>query len=178
MESRLSARWPSDSPAGLEIVAPGNVVAPVVIGGANWQNPSYDAIHSVMYVVALNGAMGYRSIPVKYEAGRQYQGGAPFRAGGFGKMGLVAIDTRTGSVKWEYPTYRLSMGAGALALQVAWYSSLRGTGTDRTGFHERKIPMAFPDRRHDRCFGHKLRSRRKAVRGHLRWKYDLQLCSA
>jgi len=93
----------------------GNVVAPVVIGGANWQNPSYDAIHSVMYVVALNGAMGYRSIPVKYEAGRQYQGGAPFPAGEFGKMGLLAIDTTTGSVKWEYPTFRVSMGAGVLA---------------------------------------------------------------
>ena len=93
----------------------GNVVAPVLIGGANWQNPSYDAIHSVMYVVALNGAMGYRSIPVKYEAGRQYQGGVPFPAGGFGKMGLLAIDTTTGSVKWQYPTFRLSMGAGALA---------------------------------------------------------------
>jgi PQQ-dependent dehydrogenase (methanol/ethanol family) len=93
----------------------GNVVSPILIGGANWQNPSYDPIHSIMYVVALDGGMGYRSVPVKYEAGRQYMGGTPFPGSASSKMGLMAIDTKTGSVMWEYPTYRFSMGAGALA---------------------------------------------------------------
>jgi PQQ-dependent dehydrogenase (methanol/ethanol family) len=93
----------------------GNVVSPILIGGSNWQNPSYDPIHSVMYVVALDGGMGYRSIPVNYEAGRQYMGGAPFPTDEPSKNALLAIDTMTGSVKWEYPTFRVSMGAGALA---------------------------------------------------------------
>jgi alcohol dehydrogenase (cytochrome c) len=68
-----------------------------------------------MYVVALDGGMGYRSIPVNYEAGRQYMGGAPFPTDEPSKNALLAIDTMTGSVKWEYPTFRVSMGAGALA---------------------------------------------------------------
>jgi PQQ-dependent dehydrogenase (methanol/ethanol family) len=95
--------------------AKGNVVSPILIGGSNWQNPSYDPIHSVMYVVALDGGMGYRSVPVNYEAGRQYMGGTPFPTDEPSKNALLAIDTMTGSVKWEYPTFRLSMGAGALA---------------------------------------------------------------
>jgi PQQ-dependent dehydrogenase (methanol/ethanol family) len=93
----------------------GNVVSPILIGGSNWQNPSYDPVHSMMYVVALDGGMGYRSVPVQYEAGRQYMGGRPFPSGEPSKMGLLAIDATSGEVKWEYPTYRISMGAGALA---------------------------------------------------------------
>jgi PQQ-dependent dehydrogenase (methanol/ethanol family) len=109
-------------PDGRPIFAPdwksspaGTIVAPLLVGGANWQNPSYDPIHSVEYVVGVNGSMGYRSLPAQYEAGRQYQAGTPLPGGGFGKMGLMAIDTRTGAVKWDYPTYRFSLGAGALA---------------------------------------------------------------
>jgi PQQ-dependent dehydrogenase (methanol/ethanol family) len=93
----------------------GNIVSPILVGGSNWQNPSYDPVHSMMYVVALDGGMGYRSVPVKYEAGRQYMGGRPFPADEPSKMALLAIDTKTGTVNWEYPTFRISMGAGALA---------------------------------------------------------------
>jgi alcohol dehydrogenase (cytochrome c) len=100
---------------GWQASSKGKVVSPILIGGSNWQNPSYDPVHSVMYVVALNGGMGYRSVPVKYEAGRQYMGGAPFPSGEPAKSSLLAIDTRTGVVKWEYPTFRISMGAGVLA---------------------------------------------------------------
>jgi alcohol dehydrogenase (cytochrome c) len=93
----------------------GSVVSPILIGGSNWQNPSYDQARSVMYVVALDGGMGYRSIPVKYEPGRQYLGGAPFPSNEASKSALLAIDATTGKVKWNYPTFRVSMGAGALA---------------------------------------------------------------
>jgi alcohol dehydrogenase (cytochrome c) len=109
-------------PDGRPIVMPdwqstakGNIVSPILVGGSNWQNPSYDPIHSIMYVVALNGGMGYRSIPVKYEPGRQYMGGAPFPSGEAARSSLLAIDTTTGAVKWEYPLFRISMGAGVLA---------------------------------------------------------------
>jgi PQQ-dependent dehydrogenase (methanol/ethanol family) len=100
---------------GWKSTSKGNVISPILIGGSNWQNPSYDPVHSVMYVVALDGGMGYRSVPVNYEAGRQYMGGAPFPTDEPSKNALLAIDTTTGSVKWEYPTFRASMGAGALA---------------------------------------------------------------
>lgn len=93
----------------------GNVISPILVGGSNWQNPSYDAVHSMMYVVALDGGMGYRSVPVKYEAGRQYMGGAPFPSNEPAKDAMLAIDTRTGFVKWKFPTFRISMSAGVLA---------------------------------------------------------------
>ncbi len=93
----------------------GAIVSPIAIGGTNWQSPSYDPIHSMMYVVVLDGGMGYRSVPVKYEAGRQYMGGTPFPSDEPSKSALLAIDTTTGAVKWEYPTFHISMAAGALA---------------------------------------------------------------
>jgi len=93
----------------------GNIVSPILIGGSNWQNPSYDPGHSMMYVVAFDGDMGYRSVPVNYEAGRQYLGGAPYPSNEPGKSSLLAIDTNTGAVKWQYPTFRPSLGAGVLA---------------------------------------------------------------
>jgi PQQ-dependent dehydrogenase (methanol/ethanol family) len=100
---------------GWESSSKGEVVSPILVGGSNWQNPSYDPVHSVEYVVALDGGMGYRSVPVKYEAGRQYLGGAPFPSGGKVEGALLAIDTTTGAVKWRYPTLRISLGAGVLA---------------------------------------------------------------
>jgi PQQ-dependent dehydrogenase (methanol/ethanol family) len=109
-------------PNGRPVFAPGwqsspkgNVISPILVGGSNWQNPSYDAANSMMYVVALDGGMGYRSVPVKYEAGRQYLGGAPFPSNEQAKSGMLAIDTRTGSVKWTFPLFRIAMGAGAMA---------------------------------------------------------------
>jgi PQQ-dependent dehydrogenase (methanol/ethanol family) len=93
----------------------GNIVSPTLVGGSNWQNPSFDQQHSVMYVVALDGGMGYRSTPVKYEAGTQYLGGRPFPSKEQSKSSLLAIDTNTGAVKWAYPLFRISIGAGVLA---------------------------------------------------------------
>ena len=155
----------------------GNVVSPILVGGANWQNPSYDPVHSVMYVVALNGGMGYRSVPVKYEAGRQYMGGTPFPGGESSKMGLLAIDAKTGSVMWEYPTFRVSMGAGVLATGSGLVFLATGDGNlialeAKTG----KSLWHFQDGRQHRFLAHQLRSRRKAVRRDFRWKCGLQLC--
>jgi PQQ-dependent dehydrogenase (methanol/ethanol family) len=95
--------------------AKGNVVAPLLVGGSNWQSPSYDAAHSMLYVVALDGAMGYRAVPVQYEAGRQYLGGAPFPSNHPVKSTVLAIDTITGTVKWTFPLFRPSVSAGVLA---------------------------------------------------------------
>lgn len=94
----------------------GNVVSPSSIGGADWANPSYDPVHHRMYVVVTDGSLGYRSSPVKYEAGRLYMGGRPFFPSNQQmRSGLVEIDTTNGHTKWFYPTLRESMTAGATA---------------------------------------------------------------
>ncbi|HEV2276044.1 MAG TPA: PQQ-dependent dehydrogenase, methanol/ethanol family, partial [Acidobacteriaceae bacterium] len=93
----------------------GNVVFPALSGGANWQNPSYDPVHSMLYVAAADSGMGYRSSAVKYEAGRQYMGGAPFPSTGSRRYDVLAIDTTTGTIKWRFPISRVSLSAGVLA---------------------------------------------------------------
>jgi PQQ-dependent dehydrogenase (methanol/ethanol family) len=97
----------------------GSVVYPTGVGGSNWQSPSYNPASSWLYVVARDHRQGYRSAPVTYEAGRQYIGGVPFPAGDTpgedGKNGILAIDTTSGEVKWNFPIVRGSFGAGVLS---------------------------------------------------------------
>jgi alcohol dehydrogenase (cytochrome c) len=95
----------------------GTLVTPTGVGGADWQNPSYDAGRSMLYVVAtMAEAAGFRSAPVTYEAGRLYIGGRPFPPPNPEvHSGLLAIDTRTGDVKWQYRNAVGSYAAGDLA---------------------------------------------------------------
>lgn len=94
-------------PNGRPILSPGwksspegNIVAPTLTGGAEWQSPSYDPVHSVLYVVAEDTASDYRSAPANYEAGREYMAGGLSPVHKSGKNGIVAIDTKTGRVRW------------------------------------------------------------------------------
>jgi PQQ-dependent dehydrogenase (methanol/ethanol family) len=94
----------------------GRIVAPAVVGGTNWQSPSYDAARQMLYVVAHDGAMGYRSAPQKYIAGRQYMGGSGYRPSPSHEVNeVLAIDTRTGRVIWRYQLLRYNPSAGVLA---------------------------------------------------------------
>ncbi|MGC2400049.1 MAG: PQQ-dependent dehydrogenase, methanol/ethanol family [Acidobacteriaceae bacterium] len=93
----------------------GNLIAPLLVGGTNWQSPSYDAARSMYYVVALDGSMGYRTVPVQYEAGREYLGGAPFPSKQPVQSSLLAMDATNGSIKWTFPLLRPSLSAGVLA---------------------------------------------------------------
>jgi PQQ-dependent dehydrogenase (methanol/ethanol family) len=103
----LSPNWRS-SPEG-------NAVFPSLIGGTNWQSPSYDPVRSMLYVAARDMEMGYRSGAVTYEAGRQYQGGAPYMVKGTIKNSIMAIDTNTSEIKWTFPLAQMSASAGVLA---------------------------------------------------------------
>ncbi|HEY0263926.1 MAG TPA: PQQ-dependent dehydrogenase, methanol/ethanol family [Granulicella sp.] len=97
--------------------AEGVVVFPSLIGGANWQNPSFDPASATMYLIAYDGAGAYRSAPVKYEEGRQYQGGAPGGSGARPAPGVIqvmAIDAVNSKVKWTYPLIRRSFAIGVL----------------------------------------------------------------
>lgn len=102
---------------GWKATPKGVVVYPSFIGGADWANPSFDPVHRKIYVVVTDGGLlGFRSGPPKYEAGREYIGGHPFFPPDQGsRTGMVEIDTRTGKTVWAYPTFRMSMTAGATA---------------------------------------------------------------
>jgi alcohol dehydrogenase (cytochrome c) len=107
----------------------GVVVAPSLIGGANWQNPSYDPDRSTLFVIAYDGKMTYRSVPVQYEAGRQYSGG---QGGGGGReagtIKIIAIDALTGKAKWTYPLLRRSFAIGVLATRSGVLFAATGEG--------------------------------------------------
>ncbi|MEO6801856.1 MAG: PQQ-dependent dehydrogenase, methanol/ethanol family [Granulicella sp.] len=93
----------------------GTTVYPDLGGGTNWQSPSYDPVSSWLYVSTRDSAGGYRSAPVTYEEGRQYQGGAAFGVKGQNQSGVSAIDTTTGEVKWIFPIAHGSLSSGVLA---------------------------------------------------------------
>ena len=106
----LEPNWKS-SPEGV-------IVAPSLIGGANWQNPSYDANRSTLFLIAYEGGSFYRSGPALYEPGRQYSGGAPGGDHEPGTAKILAIDTITGKIKWDYPLVRRSFAIGVLATRT------------------------------------------------------------
>lgn len=95
----------------------GSTISPSFIGGADWANPSYDPVNGKFYVVATDGGLlGFRSAPERYEAGRQYLGGRPFvPSNQASRSGMLAIEASNGGIAWDYPTFRISMSAGALA---------------------------------------------------------------
>lgn len=105
----LVEKWKA-SPEGTE-------VAPSGTGGSDWNNPSYDASRSTLFVVAADGGpYGFRSGTDAYEPGRQYIGGRQFQVVGDPRQGfLLALDTRTGDIKWKYNTVVTSYAAGDLA---------------------------------------------------------------
>lgn len=94
----------------------GSTVYPALGGGTNWQSPSYDSSRSMLYLVANDSSMTYRSIEPKYEKGRLYLAGAASAAGG-GTPGndVIALDVRDGSTKWKFPLVRHSLTAGLMA---------------------------------------------------------------
>ena len=105
----LADKWKA-SPEGTE-------VAPSGTGGSDWNNPSYDASRSTLFVVAADGGpYGFRSGTDAYEPGRQYIGGRQFQVVGEPRQGfLLALDTRSGDIKWKYNTVASSYAAGDLA---------------------------------------------------------------
>ena len=93
----------------------GSTVYPALGGGSNWQSPSYDPAHSTLFVVAHDGGVIYRSGPAKFESGRQYMAGGSTRLSEPGENVALAIDTKTGAIKWKFSFTNPSLGAGVLA---------------------------------------------------------------
>jgi outer membrane protein assembly factor BamB len=73
--------------------------------------------------------MGYRSVPVKYEEGRQYSGGGPGPgAREVGSIKIIAIDTATGKIKWNHPLVRRNYAIGVLATRSGLLFAATGEG--------------------------------------------------
>jgi alcohol dehydrogenase (cytochrome c) len=99
----------------------GAIVYPALIGGTNFQAPSYSPQTGWLYVAYHDGPWRYASGPATYERGRQYwaaggrsdfQGDLP---GGFGADGIMAIDPESGKVQWKHELSATSLQAGVLA---------------------------------------------------------------
>ena len=93
----------------------GRTVAPSLVGGTNWQSPSYDAKSGWMYVVYADAPQRYLREPSVYEPGKAYWGGRSMPTGEPVLTGVKAIDTVTGETKWDFKLAKGSLAAGVLA---------------------------------------------------------------
>ena len=113
--------WDKD---GRPILAEGNrstpegaEVFPALIGGSNFQAPSYSPLTGWMYVAYNDSANNFRSAAQLYEPGKGFWGG---QAGAGSPdpdeaRGVMAIDPETGAIKWNFKVTELSLAAGVLA---------------------------------------------------------------
>jgi alcohol dehydrogenase (cytochrome c) len=99
----------------------GAIVFPALIGGTNFQAPSYSPLTGWMYVAYHDGGGWFSSGPAPFERGRQYwgSGGAgPFEGAPPGtrdSQGIAALDPETGAVQWKHEFASVSLQAGVLA---------------------------------------------------------------
>jgi len=106
----------------------GRVVFPTLVGGTNWQSPSYDASSGRLFVVYADGAQRYIREKSTYEPGKAYWGGRSVPSGELPKVGIKSIDTRTGDVKWDYQISQGSLAAGVLATSTGLLFSATAEG--------------------------------------------------
>jgi len=106
----------------------GRVVFPTLVGGTNWQSPSYDASTGHLFVVYADGAERFIREKSTYEPGKAYWGGRSVSTGEAPVTGIKAIDTRTGDVKWDYKISKGSLAAGVLATSTGILFSATSEG--------------------------------------------------
>ena len=93
----------------------GTVVYPSLVGGTNWQSPSYDAASGTFYLMTSEAGQRFFQTKQEYEPGKAYWGGRAMAIDEPSKAAIKAIDAATGTVKWQYPVSRGSLSAGVLA---------------------------------------------------------------
>jgi len=106
----------------------GRVVFPTLVGGTNWQSPSYDATTGRLFVVYTDGAERFIREKSTYEPGKAYWGGRSVATGDTPKAGIKAIDTKTGDVMWDYRISQGSLAAGVLATSTGVLFSATSEG--------------------------------------------------
>jgi alcohol dehydrogenase (cytochrome c) len=95
----------------------GHPIAPGV-GGTNFQAPSYDAAHHVLFLNFLDAEGGSSYQAVQYKRGQIFTGAhfsAQLPPASEPLQGVMALDTLTGRRLWTFPVPRLSLQAGVLA---------------------------------------------------------------
>jgi alcohol dehydrogenase (cytochrome c) len=106
----------------------GQIVYPSLVGGTNWQSPSYDAASGTYYLMTSEAGQKFIQTPGDYEPGKAYWGGRAVAIDEPSKAAVKAIDAATGTVKWQTPVARGSLAAGVLATagDVVFASSSEG----------------------------------------------------
>jgi PQQ-dependent dehydrogenase (methanol/ethanol family) len=123
--------WNTGTDAGgRPIVVPGSnsrpegsfFVYPSLVGGTNFQAPSYSPATGWLYLQYRENGQVYVSAPQPFEEGRQYIGrnsGAPRAAPKPGEpaqsAGIKALDPETGKTVWDFKIFQGSLTNGVLA---------------------------------------------------------------
>ena len=101
--------------AASEPSAAGNVVAPSIGGGTNFQAPSYSPATGLIYLAYQEGGQRYISETQRFEPGQQYPGGRGAASGQARTAGIKAIDPESGKTVWSFALTQGSLTAGVLA---------------------------------------------------------------
>ena len=111
------------------------MVYPSLVGGTNFQAPSYSPVTGWFYLEYTERGQQYVSAPAPYEAGRQYigrgRGGAPPAPPPDAPMpsaGIKAIDPENGKTMWDVKLARGSLNNGVMATAggVLFAASIEG----------------------------------------------------
>jgi PQQ-dependent dehydrogenase (methanol/ethanol family) len=90
-------------------------VYPSLVGGTNWQSPSYSPQTGWLYVETQDMGQRFTRSTQEFESGTQYQGGRETALAEISTASIKAIDPETGAIKWEHPISRGSLASGVLA---------------------------------------------------------------
>jgi len=100
-------------------------VYPTLLGGTNFQAPSYSPQTGWFYLEYQESGQAYISAPAPYEAGRQYIGRAAPTSGPqaaqakanepAASAGIKALDPETGKTMWDFKIYQGSLTNGVMA---------------------------------------------------------------
>jgi alcohol dehydrogenase (cytochrome c) len=116
--------------SGRPIVVPGSnssregsfFVYPTLVGGTNYQAPSYSPATGWMYLEYSENGQRYASRPEPFETGRQYIGRTPPDDSVGPKpgeprpsAGIKALDPDTGKTMWDFKIFQGSLTNGVLA---------------------------------------------------------------
>jgi alcohol dehydrogenase (cytochrome c) len=95
-------------------------VYPSLIGGSNFQAPSYSPLTGWLYFAYHDGGQPFATAPAPFEPGKQFQGSAgsdvrPPAGDAPESSGIAAFDPETMKVVWKFPVKEASLTAGVLA---------------------------------------------------------------
>lgn len=101
---------------GMEPDHNGVLVYPALVGGTNWQSPSYDpATGWFIFTYREGGDIFVVDKEEKYKPGQSWWGGKFFPGGEREWGGVKAIDPETGKTMWDYHLYLGGFAQGCIA---------------------------------------------------------------